>query len=400
MTEYLRIESDFEPEIVEDRIVWLSDEQFDLVDDLFEKLRLPGPFEFHIVVGVAGTGKTQVLLSLANDLRTDGLSVVSKFPRELRVELKKAGFQLSSDKEAIGAVHLYDDPIRLSNIKLAYNNALETGARALVVAVDPFQWAERKSILKFTNYLDPQMSDPGFIESHATLERFRDIAYGIQPEIHWLRSVYRQAGHTGLAALELSRHIFDNTNPFVSDSKVSEYEKFVQPVVKHVLDNINFVFQGGEFDVIETREPIPEISKLVRRNLNRPDRWSWTNSLLFVLPGTAPDPSEEESSLPTIKEHEPNLDFPSLGIPELNLPLSSYGMDLVYFEDPNRVRGKEYQEVIVVLTEQLWKIMTSKNVGLSSIEWKKIMPLHTFITRAKDNVCLIIVKGDALIQED
>lgn len=387
MTEYIRIDDDFEPEIVEEEIIWLSDEQFELEDSLFQQLSAPGAFEFHLILGVAGTGKTQVLLSLADDLREAGHSVVLGISQSLKKSLTDAGFQIKSDIPGFGSIHLIDDPAKVSDIKKAYETAKMLRARALVISIDPFQWTERKALMKFAAYLRPEMGEQAFIASHETLTKFRDVAYGTNPKVHWLRTVFRQSKRVGSQALELSRYIFGQMNPNVYDHKKQEFESFTQPFVEGLLVDVSFEKDGGGFDVFEAQDSTGQLWKLISEHVSRNDRWSWTDSLLVVPQIQQLESKWSDYEVP-IKGLSDQPDFnPDIQLSEI---FSKLRIRFALYDFPTTVRGEQFQDVIVAVSKPLWAHFHRPKSGLGSQEWAQIMPLHTYITRAKDRVQIVV----------
>ena len=387
MTEYLRIDDDFEPEIVPERVVWLSDEQFDLVDKLFQRLAVPGGFEFHLVLGVAGTGKTQVLLSLGDDLREAGLSVCLGMSQSLKKSLVDAGFQIRTDDMSAGSIHLVDDPGTLADLKNAYTTAKNSRARALVVTIDPFQWTDSKALLRFAAYVDPELGHPEVIARSGILKRFRDVVYGASPQVHWLRTVYRQSELTGRSALELSQSIFRNMNPYIYADKQSEFEEITKSFADELLSNAKFEVGGGAFEVITTSNPTRELWERISKHLTKPDRWHWTDSALVV-----PQISELESRWSEYEVAIPGVSDVAGFDPEITLEelCTKHKLRWVLFGMPGSVRGEEFQEVLVSIDELKWAMIHRHKQGLGSQEWGEIMPLHVFVTRAKDQVTIIV----------
>ncbi len=392
MTDYIRIDDDFEPEIVPERVIWLDDEQFDLLNNLVEKLRSPGLFELHFVLGVAGTGKTQVLLSLASELRELGQSVFLGLSNSLTKSLTDAGFQINPGSPTRKSIHIVDDPTKVADIKAAIKLAKNQGARALVVGIDPFQWTERKALLQFAAFLDPKMGDSSFIESSSILTRFRDVDYTARPVVHWLRTVYRQSGKTASGALALSKALFERKNPYVYPHKQAEFDSFTQPLMSEFLERVKVGEEAGEFFVSKSSAGTSrELWNQVAKHMSRTDRWSWTDALLVV-----PQAGDMESKWSHFKVEIPGLsdqdDFdPEISFAQISefLPVRIASVSM-----PESVRGEEFQDVVVSLSESHWSFLESTKGGLDSRKWAMIMPLHTFITRATDSIRIFIGKAE------
>jgi hypothetical protein len=122
-------------------------------DQILEAIKTDSTFQFHIVLGGAGTGKTQVLLLLADELKEAGLKVGYFTTLGVRTMIEKAGLDMPRESCAKGAVHLVDDPQEVGQVTEALRLAKDRQARALVVAIDPFQWTERTAFLKLATIL-------------------------------------------------------------------------------------------------------------------------------------------------------------------------------------------------------------------------------------------------------
>lgn len=391
MTDYIRIDDDFEPEIVPERVIWLDDEQFELLSDLVEGLSKPGNFELHFVLGVAGTGKTQVLLSLATELRDLGESVYLGLSSSLTKSLTDAGFQISPGSPSWRAIHIIDDPTKVLDVKASIKFAKAQGARALVIGIDPFQWTERKALLQFAAYLNPEMGDSEFIESSDILTRFRNVDYSARPNVHWLRTVYRQGGKTAAGALSLSRTLFERKNPYVYPHKQSEFDSFTKPLMTEFLEQVKLGSEAGGFEIStsDVRTSL-DLWTQVGKHMTRLDRWSWTDSMLVV-----PQVGDLESKWSEFEVEIPGLTDISGFDPEISFARISEFLPvrIVPVSNPESVRGEEFQDVVISLSSAHWAFLESTKGGLDSRKWAMIMPLHTFITRATDSLRIFISRS-------
>ena len=62
----------------------------------------------------------------------------------------------------------------------------------------------------------------------------------------------------------------------------------------------------------------------------------------------------------------------------------------VLFNDPESVRGTEYQEVLLILSMTQWVELTGSSVVESNVDWNRASPIHMFLTRARDTVTILI----------
>jgi hypothetical protein len=70
--------------------------------------------------------------------------------------------------------------------------------------------------------------------------------------------------------------------------------------------------------------------------------------------------------------------------------LSNMNARIVDFSTPALVRGQEFQDVVICISEARWKRFKTAKIGMDGPSWKTIMPIHTFTTRAIDSVQIIV----------
>lgn len=409
---------DFEPEPVDEWQGYLTDEQFQTVDNVLESITSSSDFQFHLILGVAGTGKTQVLLSLAQDLRDNNFNVVHEMSTPLREYLKRARVQFDPGRAEIGSVILLDDPLSHKAIYSKYKEAIDSGARALVVAADPFQFQDREALLKFAVYLHPELSAEEYRKTSRLMSNsFPDVVYSSIPTIHWIRTIFRQHSKVGELALEFSKRIFDTNNPWDDKPRQNEWGKILSDQIDRALVDVEYANPGGDIDYIETQDPLDELNQAITRHSNRTDKWERNHSFLLVCdsamldfrPGekyfnSLFDSSDESQDEPSLEEV---LDFyhpesfqdagegrdgrariPSLG-PTLREIIERNGGASAVFDKPQNVRGVEYQEVIIHLPRALFKELLTGEKALDRDKWDLSRSLHTFLTRAKDKITII-----------
>jgi len=94
----------------------------------------------------------------------------------------------------------------------------------------------------------------------------------------------------------------------------------------------------------------------------------------------------------------------AIGLPPVDLPLDTsipenlsileimkrYNGKHVTFSQSDTVRGLEFQDVIIHMSKERFSYLTTRREGVGTDEWKYIFPLHTFITRAKRRVTIVV----------
>jgi hypothetical protein len=392
---------------------YMTDEQFEVEDKILEDLLNSESFEFHMVLGVAGTGKTQVLLSLMEDLRDKGVPVVFDCPDGLNRYLSRCGIQVTSDPVQKGAVHIVDDPKTLRVLKSKFIRAQENGARAFVVGMDPMQFSDRKTLLKTAHYLDPNLATDEYLSSFAKIQKTRhnDVIYLSIPKVHWLKTVFRQNANVGRQALEMTARLLKLNHPYILQEKKAEWSKILDLHESGLFRDISFRADGGFFEVSAVSNPAEQILDKVLNMAKDPSKWTWTSPFLLVCPPSIAnqivnyDPSsmpfEPKSRLLNFTEIltarikglpiperqvEVEKEFPS-GL-TLGQLVSRFNGEIKNYNQAIDVRGCEFQEVFIFLDKKQFSYLQQFREGLGQDEWQQVSPLHTFMTRAKRRVAI------------
>jgi len=376
-----------EPFVAEQWLRFLSDEQMALEDNILNKLRAGSEFQFHFILGGAGTGKTQVLLLLADELNDSGVEVGYFTSPGMRAMVEKAGLDIPNESSSQDSVHLVDDPEEVGQVIEAFRRARAQKARGLVVAVDPFQWTERTALLKLATILGDHDPNIDILGRRNTLLKIQNILSGVKPEKHYLRTAYRQSRETGAGSLALSESIFRRMNPYVANEKVAQFSMITKPYVKNILSGLNHVSGGGKFQVVENGGA-EELWKTVSRLAGIGNRWNWTESILFVSDGFQGSSRwrDFQIELPGISD-QPGFDKDST----VQSVLTSLNSRFVDFNNSSSVRGQEFQDVVICISKDRWEQFETGKTGMDGPSWKAIMPIHTFTTRAIDSVEIHVI---------
>ena len=335
----------YEEELSEAWLQFLDTQQAQLKDEIFERLKIPGDFEFHLILGGAGTGKTVVLLNLALSLRSAGRNVICQFNEQVikylnsgKQRVPGAGLAMQS-----GAVVLLDDPMNFNLLRQKLAEARKAEVRALVVALDPFQWVERR-----------------------VYEKFDELIEISQPIQHNLDVCYRQSNAVGQLAIEYTKSILDKTSPFIIDSKIADHKKQLDPLKRICVDSVTFVDNGGRYKLYES-ELTKNFEREFDRFLARDDKWAHWHPMLIIF-----DPSGTSmpgSWLDRIKGN--NVLYKSLN-------------------QVDKIRGSEFQEIFVLLGEKTWKKLQEGVPGAGAVDWERLLSLHTVLTRSKDTTVVFV----------
>ena len=335
----------YEEELNEAWLQFLDTQQAQLKDEIFERLKVSGDFEFHLILGGAGTGKTVVLLNLALSLRSAGRNVVCQFNEQVIKYLNSGKQRLPGAGLAMqqGAVVLLDDPMSFSVLRQKLAEARKSEVRALVVALDPFQWVERRVYEKFDELIE--------------------ISQSIQ---HNLDVCYRQSNAVGKLAIDYTKSILDKTSPFIIDSKIADHKKQLDPLKRICVDSVTFVDNGGRYKLYES-ELTKNFDKEFDRFLTRDDKWTHWHPMLIIF-----DPS--------------GTSMPQAWIDKIK------GNNVLYksLNQVDKIRGSEFQEIFVLLGEKTWKKLQEGVPGAGAVDWERLLSLHTVLTRSKDTTVIFV----------
>lgn len=335
----------YEEELNEAWLQFLDTQQAQLKDEIFERLKIPGDFEFHLILGGAGTGKTVVLLNLALSLRSAGRNVVCQFNEQVIKYLNSGKQRVPGAGLAMqpGAVVLLDDPMSFTVLRQKLAEARKAEARALVVALDPFQWVERR-----------------------VYEKFDELIEISQPIQHDLDVCYRQSNAVGKLAIDYTKSILDKTSPFIIDSKIADHKKQLDPLKRICVDSVTFVDNGGRYKLYES-ELTKNFDKEFDRFLTRDDKWTHWHPMLIIF-----DPS--------------GTSMPQAWIDKIK------GNNVLYksLNQVDKIRGSEFQEIFVLLGEKTWKKLQEGVPGAGAVDWERLLSLHTVLTRSKDTTVIFV----------
>jgi len=335
----------YEEELNEAWLQFLDTQQAQLKDAIFETLKNPGDFDFHLILGGAGTGKTVVLLNLALSLRSAGRNVVCQFNEQVIKYLNSGKQRVPGAGLAMqpGAVVLLDDPMSFSVLRQKLAEARKAEARALVVALDPFQWVERR-----------------------VYEKFDELIEISQPIQHGLDVCYRQSNAVGKLAIDYTKSILDKTSPFIIDSKIADHKKQLDPLKRICVDSVTFVDNGGRYKLYES-ELTKNFDKEFDRFLTRDDKWTHWHPMLIIF-----DPS--------------GTSMPQAWIDKIK------GNNILYksLNQVDKIRGSEFQEIFVLLGEKTWKKLQEGVPGAGAVDWERLLSLHTVLTRSKDTTVIFV----------
>ena len=336
----------YEEELSSEWVNFLDLQQAKISSEIFEKIVSPSEeISIAFIMGGPGTGKTVVLLNLANNLIQAGRSVsfelsahVLKYLNSGKTPVPGANFGFGP-----GVVALIDDPSSSKELAEKIRKAKSAGCRAIVVGFDPLQWHERK------------------MESN-----FKKICENISFEIFPLMTCYRQTSGVGRKTLALTKNIFETSSRYLESLKQAAERKEMQPFMDLSL-GMGFVDESGRYLVYETDIQNNYLHEITRFR-ERIDRWKHTPPIAFVYEDGIPD-----SFLKSLKQN-------AVGLNRIEVPLTKY----------RDIRGVEFQELFLFISPKFWRQLNAGKLGVGSEEWEKLACLHTILSRPKDSLVIFI----------
>ena len=342
--------------------------QLAVVDSLVKQIsKAPTVFKEHLVIGGAGTGKTAVLLAVADRLSQEkGIKVDLRLPRMVRQMLLAHQDYKWIESLKYGVI-LLDDPADLSAYESAVSNAKRLGV-PIITAIDPTQWRERKARKETRKIID-------------------------RSKLHKLSLQYRQGGRIGEYVFGQLSFFYSKVSGFIAEDKKAleqEIARAWEPLclrkIEHfdnegniALLDFSEVEEDVESDATEIepvkmlsrfeKELIPEIKKTMEWNTDR----NWPKLLIGTYSKKTP----------------PNI-FNSFLEDETVLPKGQYHFR--NFNDQADVRGAEYESVLVFLNKHHWlKLSKNPPEGLGSKGWENVTNVLTFLTRAENRLIICVL---------
>jgi signal recognition particle GTPase len=334
----------YEAELSNEWVHFLDAEQFHVAETLLEKLSKPNDkMSIEFIMGGPGTGKTVVLLNLATNLEQMGRAVSFEASDAVLKYLSSGGKKIPGAKLgfASGVVALIDDPASSKVLADSIRRARSAGCRAIVIGFDPLQWHERKMEINF-----------------------RKIIENTEYQFYPLWRCYRQSSGVGRKSLDFTEKIFHASSRYLDSSKQQKEREELQPYIDLSL-GMSFVDNSGRY-VVHTSDCEERFVDEISRFRNRIDRWSHTSPIAFVYDDRLPN------------EFKKSLKAVAIGLNRTEILLSKY----------QEIRGVEFQELFLFLSEAFWMDLNKGKVGLGTEEWERLTCLHTIFSRPKD--CLVI----------
>jgi hypothetical protein len=224
--------------------------------------------------------------------------------------------------------------------------ARKVEVRALVVALDPFQWVERRVYEKFNE----------LIELSGPIQYTLDVCY-------------RQSNAVGKQAINYTKTVLDKTSPFIIESKIENHKKEIDPLRQICVENVSFVDSGGRYRFYDSNLN-ENFSLEFNRFLARDDKWTHWHPMLIIF-----DPT--------------GTTMPDSWVEKIR------GNNVLYksLNQISKIRGSEFQEIFLLLSEKTWQKLQEGVLGAGAFDWEHLLGLHTVLTRSKDTTVIFVAKN-------
>lgn len=329
-------------------IYQLGVEQQKCVLDILDFLANPRQPKIYtrLIVGGPGTGKTSILLQIADLLQWEPTEVnlwLSDSVKEYVSEVLGAcvlGCSCDLDSLTGGTVLLVDDPGDWDTIEQTYTRAAEADVRLLVIATDLSQ-------------LSKLSSD----------DDVRDFCRKSNAQVITLKQCYRQLAAVGKQAKKVLETITTKFSKYARSDRIEEFSAARQ-LTHDSMNDLQFKYAGGYakvYDPVHNGEIAQEFKRLRAMRL-----WEHWCPILIV--------------------HEESID-PVKAIGRANL--KGLRCHYVTLDNAEAVRGVEYQIVVFLLTDSMWhRLCYDGEYGMKTAEYLRVRSYRIPFTRATDRMII------------
>ena len=335
----------YEEELDERWVTFLDEDQFRISEELTELLSDQDlDFQVFLLMGGPGTGKTMILQNIAEKLDRKGRAVTLQLSDPVRKYLESGGARLPGLNLEVteGTILLIDDPETSRHLISDLRRGKSRGVRAVVIATDPLQWLEKQS-----------------------LEDFEKIQESYKCSIYMLWTCYRQSLNVGKAAIDFTQEIINlqlarqNTN---FDKVYKDLEKYLD-----LSGGMEYVDDGGSFMLLRGTHQ-KSIEDILTDFRSRYDRWKHFSPICIVYDEQIPREIRNQ-----VKQFSDGLNRSEVTLNQVS-----------------RIRGQEFQEMIVFLNESTWNQLHSSDQGSKSGTLEIALQLHIALSRPKDRLYIMI----------
>jgi hypothetical protein len=336
-----------------DWIRFLDTHQEEVRDRLILNLSSADSPDVHILLGGPGTGKTMILLDLANShaLYSDEEPSLI-LPSGVKHYVESLDPLIPGLHNGLdGGVILLDDPETFEKMRDCVD-AAQSLNKHIVIAIDPTQWHKRRTIEKF----------------HGFLEKTRHVRYE-------LTNAYRQGEGVGGPAMSLTKSFLRKSSAFAADYRFDGERSQAQEWEKLCLDEIKFADVDGTWEIYTDADG--DILAHVRQELEAIQTFQTERNWPKTLIGWQ------------FKKHLPSgvkalLEEAKASYPKFTYRVRSYGQ-------VEEIRGTEFESVLLFITHRQMELLLRGIRGAGTDDWELVTPLLTFFSRAENRLAIFVV---------
>lgn len=341
-------------EFYDDWIRFLDREQQELRDQLFRELVGGIAPSINLILGAAGTGKTMVLLDLAHSLIKDaGIEVDLKLPSGVREYLAKSEDEYWFQKAKSGRIVLLDDPKDFESMEREIQSSRASG-KVVVVSIDPTQWTHKR-----------------------TRDQFWTLLQNPSVKTYELRTAYRQGGAVGMEALSILSTFYNSASMFADPNKVAYdqakgkyWEDLCLREARHVDDKGTFTVHLG----VDTSE---ELERHITEELQEVMGFSTERRWPKLLVGVRWSNELPKGVIEVLKDAQSR---------------SGLTFRVWSFDEVEKVRGTEFESVILFLSKSQFSKIQEGPTGLGIVDYQQLTRPLTFLTRAENRLTIFVLK--------
>ncbi len=335
----------YEEELDERWVTFLDDEQFRISEELTGLLSDQElDFKVFLLMGGPGTGKTMILQNIAEKLDRIGRAVTLQMSEPVRKYLESGGAKLPGLNLEVteGTILLIDDPETSRHLISDLRRGKSRGVRAVVIATDPLQWLEKQS-----------------------LEDFEKIQESYETSVFTLWTCYRQSLNVGKAAIDFTQEII-NLQLAQQSTNIDKVDKDLEKYLD-LSGGMEYVDDGGSFKIIRSVQE-KHIEDILNNFRSRYDRWKHFSPICIVYDEQVPRHIRNQ-----VKQFSDGLNRSEVALNQVS-----------------RIRGQEFQEMVVFLSESTWNLIHSSGQVSKTGSLEIALQLHIALSRPKDRLYIII----------
>ena len=341
-------------ELYDDWIRFLDREQQALRDQLFQELVRGTAPPINLILGAAGTGKTMILLDLAHSLIKDaGTEVDLKLPPGVREYLAKSEDEYWFQKAKSGRIVLLDDPKDFESMEREIHAARSSG-KVVVVSIDPTQWTHKR-----------------------TRDQFWTLLQNPSVKTYELRTAYRQGGAVGMEALAILSSFYNSASMFADPNKVAYDQAKGKYWEDLCLREARHVDDKGSFTVHREVDSVEELEKLLAEELEEVMKFETERRWPKLLVGTGVSQKLPKGVSGVLAQAQSK---------------SGLTFKVRSFEEVEKVRGTEFESVILFLSRSQFSKIHQGPTALGALDYQLLTRPLTFLTRAENRLTIFVLK--------